>query len=208
MLFNRISGILLLGSLVCGCQWTGSPLTPNPLAPSAAPGTTEGLPYRGTAAWTVTSVQWAGVPGQATSLFGGRCSVPSDYVISATWEGDATILGHFTGETSHCSQVTWSPQGPVGATYSDGRYTQTSATGSTLYGAYGNGTSGVDSATGETWFADTFTIQGGTGPFDGAAGTGQEGGRFSDLNAVLGGTPVAMWQEGRMSYHPGRGGGQ
>ena len=143
--------------------------------------------------------------GQATSLFEGRCSVLSDYVITATFEGTATHAGRVTGTTSHCSQIMWSPQGPMGATYSDGRGVINGANGSTIILRYGDGTTGADPATGKLWFRDTWTFNGGTGLFAGATGSGEEGGTFSDFGAILGGTPVPMWMEGTITYSPGTG---
>jgi hypothetical protein len=71
-------------------------------------------PWQGSMMWTVTAdIQWAGVPGQDKSLFGGRCSVASDYVITATCPGEATHAGRLSGSGSHCSQITWSSQGPT-----------------------------------------------------------------------------------------------
>ncbi len=66
----------------------------------------------------------------------------------------------------------------------------TSANGSTIVLRYGNGTTGVDPASGEMWFKDDWTFIGGTGLFAGATGSGTEGGRFKDFSTVLGGTPV------------------
>lgn len=164
-----------------------------------------GRPWKATLVWKVTGIVWAnGGMGQGTSNFGGRCSAPSDYVISATFEGEATHAGHVTGTTEHCSQLIWSPQGPIGATYSDGRGSLVSANRSTLVLQYGQGITGVDAATGESWFHDNWTFAGGTGLFDGASGAGEEGGRFMDFGALLSGAPVSMWMEGTITYNPGR----
>jgi len=161
-------------------------------------------PWKASLIWTVAGIQWAGVPGQATSLFDGRCSVLSDYVISATFVGEATHAGHVSGSTEHCSQILWSPQGPVGSTYSDGRGLLRSANSSTLVLRYGPGETGVDAESGEIWFRDPFTFEGGTGLFLDATGGGQEGGRFTDFNALLSGTPVPMWMQGTIAYRPGQ----
>jgi hypothetical protein len=159
-------------------------------------------PFKATLTWASAGVQWAGVPGTATSRFGGRCSVASDYLISATFKGEASHEGSVTGSTSHCTQIVWGPTGPMGATYSDGRGTMTSANGSTIVLRYGNGTTGVDATTGKMWFKDEWKFVGGTGLFAGATGSGTEGGSFADFNSVLNGTPIPMWMQGTISYDP------
>lgn len=106
-------------------------------------------------------------------LFGGRCSVESDYVITMAFYGEATHAGRVTGGGSHCTQLIWTPQGPGGVTYSDGQGSLVSANGSVLNVRWGNGTSGVDPATGVMWFKDDFRFDGGSGRFTGATGGGQ-----------------------------------
>jgi hypothetical protein len=129
--------------------------------------------------------------------------VPSDYIITATFEGNATHAGRVNGSTSHCSQLIWGAGGAVmGATYSDGHGVMTGANGSTIILEYGNGTTGFDPATGQLWFHDTWAFTGGTGLFAGATGSGEEGGRFASFQAILGGAPVAMWMEGTITYSP------
>ena len=171
-------------------------------ASASAPSMARERPWKANFMWAVTGIQWAGVPGQDTSTFGGRCSVASDYVINGSMEGEATHAGRVTGTGSHCSQIAWGPQGPMGATYSDGRGILNTANGSTITLRWGNGTTGVDPATGENWFRDTWTFAGGTGLFAGATGSGEEGGRFMDFNALLAGTPARMWMEGTITYSP------
>lgn len=217
----RFVGVLLCVLAVGACETAPSGVATTPSAvmtagSGAASGTmaSNGIgtaagaaakSWKATLVWTVTGTVWAnGGMGQGTSDFGGRCSTPSDYVISATFEGEATHAGHVTGTTEHCSQLIWSPQGPIGATYGDGRGSLVSANGSTLVLRYGQGITGVDAATGESWFRDTWTFTGGTGLFDGATGAGEEGGRFKDFVAVLNGVPVSMWMEGTITYNPGR----
>jgi len=168
--------------------------------PQAATG--RARPWNAKLTWTVTGIQWAGVPGQSLSTFDGRCSVPSDYVIGAAFTGEATHAGRVTGTTEHCSQIMWGPQGPMGAAYSDGQGAVLSANGSTITIRYGNGTTGVDAASGELWFHDMWEFIGGTGMFAGVTGSGDEGGRFMDFNALLAGAPVAMWMDGSFTYSP------
>ena len=220
-MFHRVIGVALTALIVGACQ-QASPGAPTPAGPTAAavqtaagaPAVTAAVsaassqaaagerPWKATATWAITSMQWAGVPGQATSLFDGRCSVLSDYVVTASFEGNATHAGRVTGSASHCSQLMWGAGGVVGATYSDGRGVMTSANGSTIILEYGNGTTGFDPATGQLWFHDTWRFTGGTGLFEGAVGSGEEGGNFASFEAILGGAPVAMWMQGAITYDP------
>ena len=214
----RFFALALFAFLVCACQDATSGLStpsgPSPttlmsasaasLAASApAPSSMSGeRPWKAKLVWTVTGIEWAGEPGRATSTFGGRCSVASDYVISAGFRGEATHAGKVTGTTGHCSQISWSNGAPAGATYSDGRGTCVSANGSTIILRYGNGTTGFDPAANELWFRDDWTFIGGTGLFEGATGSGEEGGHFVDFMALLAGAPVQMWMEGSITYSP------
>lgn len=215
----RLSAFVFSAVLVSACQGASSGAQP-PSAPSAAPSggvaatnasatapqaaAAAVRPFKATAVWAKTDIRWAGQPGVHKSLFDGRCSRPSDYVIAASFEGNATHAGRVTGEASHCSQIEWTPQGPGRATYSDGQGVMNTANGSTILLRYGNGTTGLDPASGEMWFEDEWTFIGGTGLFAGATGSGTEGGRFSDFNAVLSGMPVPMWMEGTITYDPSR----
>lgn len=178
-----------------------------PTAPSTARSAGPERPWKANLDWTVTRLEWpegAAPFTGVTSLFGGRCSEPSDYIIYAKFAGEATHAGRFTGEGSHCSQLHMTATGPGAVTYSDGRGTLVAANGSTLSLRWGDGTSGLDTATGETWFTDHFAFAGGTGLFDGATGGGTEGGRFKDFMALIAGTPAAMWMEGTITYGPGK----
>jgi hypothetical protein len=196
-----------LAALVA-CQQAGGPasIVQNPVAPSVLAASSHGRPWKADFQFKATGVQWAGQPGVDRSTFGGRCSVPSDYVITVDFKGEATHAGHFTGGGSHCSQVAWTPNGPGGVTYSDGRGTLVAADGSQIDLRWGNGISGVDTATGELWFKDQFTFVGGTDRFEGATGGGEEGGTLKDFPAVLAGAPVPMWMKGTITYGPGKGG--
>jgi hypothetical protein len=209
LMFRGILAVVLSALVVSACRESAT--RPDPVASTVPPSSLAAMsverPWRAHVNWSVTGVRWAGVPGQAKSVFEGRCSVASDYVVSATFEGEATHVGRVTGQTEHCTQITWSPQGqPIAVTYTDGGGAMVSANGSRLSMRYGNGVTGFDAATGETWFRDSFTLTGETGLFEGATGAGREGGRFLDFTAVLGGAPVPMWMEGTITYGPGRGG--
>ena len=207
----RLAVLVWFVVLVYACQGVNSSAQP-PTAPSAAPTDSSSTatqaaadvarPYKAAVMWAKTDIRWAGQPGVDRSLFDRRCTLPSDYVITASFEGTATHAGRVTGEASHCSQIGWTPQGPGGATYSDGQGVMATANGSTIVLRYGNGTTGVDLASGEMWFKGEWTFIGGTGLFAGATGTGTEGGRFKDFNAVLNGTPIPMTMEGTITYDP------
>ncbi len=162
-------------------------------------------PFKANAEFRLTNIVWASpggpVPG-VTSTFDGRCSVPSDYVITFGMVGEATHIGLFTGEAQHCSQLIWTPQGPGGATYGDGRFTFVAANGDTITGTYTDGESGAFD-NGLLWFRDNWTVTGGTGRFAGATGHGEEGGTFADFFALLAGAPVKMWMEGTIAYSAG-----
>ena len=161
-------------------------------------------PWKAHMQWAITNLQWAGEPFSGVkSLFDGRCSLPSDYIVTGKFEGEATHAGRITGQTSHCTQITWTPQGPGGVAYSDGQGTIAVANRSSLTLTYGNGTSGLNAATGEFWFKDDFVFTGGTGRFEGATGGGEEGGTFKDFMALLAGAPTPMTMEGTIAY--GRG---
>lgn len=219
----RVIGVALVALTLCACQQS-SPGAPTPVGPAAAAvqagpvaaGVSAASamaakgerPFKAAATWTAAPPLWAGnpgAPGYEPSLFDGRCSVPSDYVITATFEGDATHTGHVTGTASHCSQLVWGPGGVVmGATYSDGRGILNTANGSTISLVYGNGTTGFDPDSGLLWFRDEWTFIDGTGLFAGATGSGVEGGSFASFEAILTGTPVTMWMEGTITYSPSR----
>jgi hypothetical protein len=191
--------------LVAACARDGNPpVAPTAPSPANLAAATPERPWKANMEWSVLGLDWAGVPFSGeTSTFEGRCSVPSDYVIRGRFAGQATHAGRFAGEGSHCSQLHMTPDGPGAVTYSDGRGTLVAANGSTLSLRWDNGTSGFDPATGMHWFRDRFTFDGGTGLFEGATGGGEEGGSFSDFEAILAGTPATMWMEGTISYGPG-----
>ncbi len=226
-MINRLIGVALCAVVVGACQDASidsrSPAGPtaastqtatigsgSPASPVAAslPDVVSGArPWKASLMWTVAGIEWAGQPGVDKSYFDGRCSKLSDYVISGAFQGEATHAGRVTGTTEHCSQLTWGPQGPTGAAYTDGQGSVVAANGSTLVLRYGDGTHGVDIETGENWFRDTWTFNGGTGLFAGATGRGQEEGRFKDFDTLLAGAAAPMWMKGTITYDPARGSG-
>jgi hypothetical protein len=221
-MYKRFAGLVMCALVVAACQDAGSGIaSPSAAHAVSAVGATgsgssaasAGLspkagmaaerPWKAHLKWTVVGLQWANpVNPLETSLFSGRCSVLSNYVIYGVFEGEATHAGRVTGTTAHCSQLIFGPAGPVGATYTDGQGSVTTANGSTITMRYANGVSGYDVQAGENWFEDTWTFTEGTGLFAGVDGTGQEGGRFKDFGELLSGAPVAMWMEGSITFSP------
>lgn len=184
---------LFLSFLVC-CL-----LAPTLILAKDAPWT----PLKGKSQIRVIDVQWAN-PAQpfsnATSLFDGRCTVPSNYIITFSMVGEVTHLGRITGIAEHCTQLNFGANNVPVPTYSDGEFTETAANGDKLWGTYTDGTSGGPDANGLLWFHDILTITGGTGRFLEAKGGGEEFGTFNDFIALLGGAPAQMWMEGTISY--------
>lgn len=212
----RCSVVLLsaLFAFACGAHTPAAPTALNASPSSLASITTAGgapnaliasapvKPYKANGEGRVTKITWASGQGPApgvTSTFDGRCTVPSDYVIAFTMTAEGTHLGHFTGQMEHCSQLVWTPQGPAGATYGDGRFTLSAANHDTITGTYVNRESGID-ASGLISFRDDWTITGGTGRFAGATGHGEQGGAFNDFFAMLAGAPIKMWMDGTITY--------
>jgi hypothetical protein len=200
-----VSGVVV--AALVGCPFAGSSVgaAPTVAFPSAAGADVLSRPWKAQLQFRAAAVQWAGQPGVDRSTFGGRCSVPSDYVITVTFEGEATHAGRVAGTGSHCTQILWTPAGPGGVAYTDGMGALTASDGSVLYLRWGGGTSGVDPATGEMSFKDQFWFVGGTGRFAVASGGGSEGGTLKDFQAVLAGAPVPMWMDGTIAYVSGRG---
>lgn len=98
--------------------------------------------------------------------FGGRCSVPSDWIAVWSGVGQSNHTGLITAEGSDCDRVNLA----TGAIeYGDGVINEYGANGDYLYGTYTNG-HGVLGGT----IADDWTIVGGTGRFAGATGQGTE----------------------------------
>lgn len=104
-------------------------------AAGTAAGSTGERPFHATLQGHTTSVVFA--PPGTTSTFGGRCSVPSNWVISFEGTGQATHLGSFTWASSHCTQVGANP--PATVTLSDGRLEYVAANGDVLREHYFNG---------------------------------------------------------------------
>ena len=114
-----------------------------------------------------TGMQWApNFPDGDT--FEGRCSQPSQWVSSSAGSGVISHLGRVSWRTEHCFQLF---AGTFG-TFGDARLVITAANGDQLFGTY----DGV--MTGETTFAETVFVTGGTGRFAQASGSIDESGWF------------------------------
>jgi len=102
-----------------------------------------------------------GNPDFGKSDFSGRCSTPSDLLLSFGLAGQATHLGTFTGAVEHCTQVDFQ----TGASsVTDGLMTLTSANGDELRATYWG-------APGPDGLEEYVTFVGGTGRFSSAEGS-------------------------------------
>lgn len=156
------------------------------VAPMTTAGaTTVEVPFRAAFSGGASHIEWA--PGieldpSAKSTFGGRCSVPSSWVITNTGSGRATYLGRFTWTSVHCTQAGATPAEPI--TISDGQMTYVVANGDVLMTEYGQGS--VSSFT-PTWMCidTTATFVGGEGRFEDASGSTVEHGCFDPQHPLL-----------------------
>jgi hypothetical protein len=103
-----------------------------------------------------------GPPTFGKGDFDGRCSRPSDFVISFQLDGQASHFGLFAGRVEHCTQVDFQA-GNV--TTSDGILVFTAANGDELWGTYQGEPSGAGTA-------EHMVFDGGTGRFASASGGG------------------------------------
>lgn len=144
--------------------------------------------------WTVTDSEWAGLSGQASSTFGGRCTRPAPWLVHGAIDGLSTHAGRISGTTSHCDH---------GMTFDEGRFTIVTGDGSSLTGVFTDGYGGIDATTAEGWWTDNWTITGGTGLFEGATGSGFEDAAFRPWDAWPDGPQCAhIWMQGTVTYHP------
>jgi hypothetical protein len=100
--------------------------------------------------------------------FEGRCSQPSQWISTSSGSGRISHLGRVSWTTEHCFQLFAGKYG----TFGDARLVITAANGDQLFGTY----DGV--MTGETTFAETVVVTGGTGRFAQASGSIAESGWF------------------------------
>ena len=107
-------------------------------------------------------------------LFGGRCSIPSDWVTTFDGAGNAVHLGQVTVEESHCTQIDIFTV-PNPGIFQDGRMVITAANGDELWIAYSGGFLFTPGATPDVGVSQidisTMTVVGGTGRFAGATGS-------------------------------------
>ena len=158
----------------------------------------------------VTGIDWAGeVPfSGAKSEFGGRCSVPSDWVIRGRVEGTASIGGPVVGTAEHCAQVTWGVDADgapsmLGLSYSDAENAFIWPDGSSLSGTMIDMGSGFDAETGETTGAMVTMFTSGTGRFEGASAYALHSARIRDVEANMAGMePAMMVGQGAIRYDP------
>lgn len=201
----KSSLLMVLMVVLAGCQGSvptvPSPLS-TPLAPSQLTATSVERPSRAKFVFSAYDVTFA--PPGTLSTFGGRCSVPSAFVVFATVSGEMTHAGRFEGTASHCNQPSSTPG--IAATYTDGTFSAVTANRDVLTGSYSSGTV-RPGAGGLLLFDDAFTVTGGTGRFESATGGGTEHGELlGDVADVLSGAPVSFEQSGSITYAPGRGG--
>lgn len=104
-----------------------------------------------------------GPPTFGRSLFDGRCTIPSDFVISFTLSGEGSHLGAYTAELEHCTQIDFT----TGlSAISDGVATFTAANGDELWDRYER----VVPGSGSRGDPENHVFWGGTGRFEGASG--------------------------------------
>jgi hypothetical protein len=116
--------------------------------------------------------------------FGGRCSQPSQWISTSSGSGVVSHMGQVSWTTEHCFQL-------FAGTFGDAELVVTAANGDSFYGTYG----GV--MTGETTFAETMIITGGTGRFTNASGVVAETGWFDPDTGYM-----EVSGKGWISYDP------
>ena len=138
-------------------------LAPSAVATGGQPG--KQLPFTGFVQGFV-SVQFAPSFPFLRSTFGGRCSVPSDWIAVWSGVGQSSQTGLIKAHGSDCDRIDLATGNLV---YGDGVIIEYGANGDYLYGTYTNGHGTLGGT-----IADDWTIVGGTGRFSGATGEGTE----------------------------------
>ena len=164
-----LASILVMSLILAGCSEL-DPTAPIALERADMALVTSGhgkprevLPFRLDASAVFLSQDFApgfGPPVFGKSLFGGRCSVTSDFVIGFGIEGHGAHLGAFTGAAEHCTQIDF--QAGL-STVTDGFLSLTAADGDELWATYVG-------APGPRGFEEHMTFAGGTGRFTEASG--------------------------------------
>lgn len=106
--------------------------------------------------------------------FGGRCSVPSDWVLGVELKGTAAHLGRVSVTAEHCTQIDIFTV-PNPGSFRDGEMTITAANGDELWLEYAGHfvftpAGAPDVGVSQIAFT-TVTVTGGTGRFEGATGS-------------------------------------
>ena len=153
------------------------------------------VPFKAEMLWAVTPNLAPGFPfGRST--FGGRCSVPSTWVLEYAVEGNASHMGNITGEGSHCAIVEFGPDGSIiGGSGSDAVLELVAANGDQLLEIDRNMTETGVLASGAVWWSEDWQILKGTGRFEGAVGEGSLFGVFAGFEA-----PSIVSVEGTLRY--------
>ena len=160
---------------------------------------------------------WAGeVPFSGeTSVFDGRCSVPSDWVFHMRWEGLDSVFGHFTVTSSHCAQVAWGvdAQGAptmMGINFTDFDGLTTWADGSTLGGSGLHLSMGFDAEAGLITTNNVqYSVGEGTGRLAGATLFFLGSCRYrSDAAVIAGIESFFCTSQGTIHYDPFAGAGE
>ena len=138
-------------------------LAPSTAAKGGQPG--KQLPFHGYVQGYVTPQFAPGFPF-VRSTFGGRCSVPSDWIAVWSGVGQSEHTGLIKASGSDCDRVDLTTGNLV---YDDGVITEYGANGDYLFGTYTNGHGTLGGTISDEW-----TIVGGTGRFAGATGHGTE----------------------------------
>jgi hypothetical protein len=138
------------------------------LVPTAIAGSAKQRPFHASIQGHTTTIVFANPANPlAESHFGGRCLVPSNWVISFEGIGHATHLGRFTWSSSHCTHVDALP--PAEVIVSGGQFEYVAANGDRLFEVYAGAPISV--ATPTQVCVDTIGgFTGGTGRFVHASG--------------------------------------
>lgn len=115
------------------------------------------------------------IPFLDRSTFGGRCSIPSDWVTTIDSTGTAEHLGLVSVLASHCTRFDFFSPPPGLSVFDSGRMTVTAANGDELWINYSGSFLFYPGATPDVGLSiatfSSMTIVGGTGRFVDAAGS-------------------------------------
>lgn len=185
--------------------------------PGGAAGRLIERPYTAVGEIMEDGTDWAGeVPfSGATSDFGGRCSVPSDWVFHMRLGGLDSVFGAVTGTASHCAQVAWGVDAegvpmPMGIAFTDGVFALGWSDGSSLGGSIIDLGMGFDAETGLITLSNFQSSAGeGTGRLAGATLFYVADCRYgSDAGVIAGTESVLCSMHGTIRYDPLAGVGQ